>query len=138
MSRKTYVLRGGALEQHSSEVRGVLGVNMLAGSEWQLATMDGEPLPAGVERPLVLFEGETLRGFAGCNRFTATVKESKPGEIDIALAAVTKLACPPPRMEFEQQFLRRLVAVYRYSYAVGDLVLSWQGADGRGTLAFRK
>jgi heat shock protein HslJ len=138
VSRKTYVLRGGVLEQLSSEARGALGVSLLAGNEWRLAAMDGESLPTGVQPPLVHFEGKTLSGFAGCNRFTATVTESKPGEIDIAPATVTRMTCPPPRTHLERQFLQRLEAVYRYSYTGGDLVLGWRDATGSGTLRFRK
>jgi heat shock protein HslJ len=138
VSRKKFALQDGALKQVSSEVLGVLGVSMLAANEWQLARIDGEPLPGDVEPPLVLFERGTLRGFAGCNRFTATVKESKPGEIDIAPAAATQMACPQPRMELEQRFLQRLDAVNRYSYAGGDLVLDWRDASGSGALVFRK
>lgn len=138
VSRKTFALTNGALEPVSSAVRGVLGVSMLGATEWQLARMDGSPLPDGVEPPLVHFERDALRGFAGCNRFTATVKESKPGEIDITPAVTTKMACPPPRMDLEQQFLKRLDAVTRYAFAGGDLVLSGQSAGDGATLTFRK
>jgi heat shock protein HslJ len=79
-----------------------------------------------------------VRGFSGCNRFTAPVKETKPGEIDIGPAAGTKMACPQPQMDLEQRFLTQLDAVNRYSYLAGQLALSWQGADQAGVLVFRK
>ena len=139
VARKAYGMEGGALKQLSSEVRGVLGVSMLAANEWLLADMDGEPLPAGTEPPLIHFEGGTVRGFAGCNRFTAPVTETKPGEIAIGPGAVaTKKACPPPQMELEQKFLARLDAVNRYTYQAGDLALGWQDGEAVGTLRFRK
>jgi heat shock protein HslJ len=138
VARKTYAMQGGELKQLSSEVRGVLAISMLAANEWQLVEMDGQPLAAGVEAPLIHFETDKVRGFSGCNRFTAPVKETKPGEIDIGPAAGTKMACPPPQMELEQRFLAQLDAVSRYSYLAGQLALSWQDGDQAGVLVFRK
>lgn len=138
VARKTYAMEGGVLKQLTSEVRGVLGLSMLAANEWLLVEIDGAPLPAGAEAPLVLFEGETVRGFAGCNRFTAPVKETKPGEIDVGPGAATKMACPQPEMDLEQKFLTQLDAVNRYGYRAGQLALDWQAGETSGTLLFRK
>jgi heat shock protein HslJ len=138
VARKTYAMEGGALKQLSSEVRGVLALSMLAANEWQLAEIDGQPLPAGIEAPLIDFENDQVRGFSGCNRFTAPVKETKPGEIDIGPAAGTKMACPQAQMDLEQRFLMQLDAVNRYSYLAGQLALSWQDAGQVGVLIFRK
>jgi len=138
VARKTYAMESGELKQLTSEVRGVLGLSMLAANEWLLVEIDGAPLPAGTEAPLVLFEGETVRGFAGCNRFTATVKETKPGELDVGSGAATKKACPQPQMDLEQEFLTQLDAVNRYGYRAGQLALSWQSGEASGVLLFRK
>jgi len=138
VARKTFGFEGGAFKQLSSEVRGVLALSMLASNEWTLVEMDNEPLAAGVEAPLIHFENGTVRGFAGCNRFNATVKETKPGEIDVGPAAATKKACPPPQMELEQKFLAQLDAVSGYTYLAGQLALTWQDGDRYGLLLFRK
>jgi heat shock protein HslJ len=138
VARKTFALEGGQLKQLSSDVRGVLAISMLAANEWQLVEIDGSPLPEGIEAPLILFENGTVRGFAGCNRFTAPVKETKPGEIDIGPGAATKKACPPPQMELEDKFLKQLDAVDRYTYLDGRLALSWNKGDSTGLLLFRK
>jgi heat shock protein HslJ len=138
VARKTYGFEGGALKQLSSEVRGVLALSMLSANEWQLVEMDGQPLAAGTEAPLIHFERDAVRGFAGCNRFNAPVKETKPGEIDIGPGAATKMACPPPQMELEQKFLTQLEAVTRYGYVAGQLALGWQSGEAAGTLVFRK
>jgi len=138
VARKTYAMDGGALKQLSSEVRGVLALSMLEANEWTLIEIDGQPLPADADAPLIHFAHETLRGFAGCNRFTAPVKESKPGEIDIGAAAAERKACPPPQMEIEQKFLAQLDKVSRYTYRAGQLALGWQDGDRYGTLLFRK
>ena len=138
VTRKTFGLEGGALKQLSSEVRGVLALSMLAANEWTLLEIDGQRLPADVDAPLIHFADATLRGFSGCNRFTAPVKETKPGEIDIGPAAGTRKACPPPQMELEQKFLAQLDAVNRYTYLAGQLALGWQDGERSGTLLFRK
>jgi len=138
VARKTFGYEGGAFKQLASDVRGVLALSMLAANEWTLVEMDGQPVPAGLEPPLIHFEGNSVRGFAGCNRFTAPVKETKPGEIDVGAAAATKKACPPPQMELEARFLKQLDAVISYSYLAGQLALTWQDGDAFGTLLLRK
>ena len=138
VARKTYAMQGGKLAQESSEVRGVLALSMLSANEWTLVELDGQPLPAGIEPPLVHFENGTVRGFAGCNRFNATVTETKPGEIKLGPPAATKMACPPAQMDLEQKFLGELAVVNRYWYLAGQLALGFQDGDRSGVLLFRK
>jgi heat shock protein HslJ/predicted small lipoprotein YifL len=138
LARKTYAFEGGALKQTKSEVLGTLTMGTLAANEWQLVSIDGQPLPAGVKPPVIHFERESVRGFAGCNRFTAPIKETAPGEIDIGPVAATKMACPPAEMELEQRFLAALDKVGRYTFLAGQLALSWTDKDGSGTLLFSK
>lgn len=138
VSRKTFGYDNGTFKQISSDVRGMLALSMLSANEWTLVEMDGQPVPNGLDPPLIHFDGQKLRGFAGCNRFTAPVTESKPGEIDIGAAGAEKKACPAPQMELEQKFLTRLDAVNRYSYVAGQLALTWQKGDVSGTLLLRK
>jgi heat shock protein HslJ len=91
-----------------------------------------------VKPPVIHFEVSSVRGFAGCNRFTAPVKEITPGEIDIGPAAATKMACPPEQMELEQKFLAQLDKVNGYSFMAGQLALSWQDKSAGGVLLFSK
>jgi heat shock protein HslJ len=111
---------------------------MLGANEWTLVQIDGQPVPGDVDPPLIHFEADRVRGFAGCNRFTASVTATKPGEIDIGAAAAEKKACPPPQMQLEQKFLAQLDAVNGYTFLAGQLALSWQDGDRIGTLLFRK
>jgi len=138
VSRKTFGYDDGTFKQISSEVRGMLAISMLSANEWTLVEIDGQPLAADLDAPLIHFEGGKLRGFAGCNRFTASVQEAKPGEIDIGAAGAEKKACAPAQMELEQKFLAQLDAVNRYSYVAGQLALTWADGDRVGTLLFRK
>jgi len=138
LARKTYAMDGGALRQTKSEVTGTITVGTFAAIEWQLVQMDGQPLAAGAKPPVIHFETNGVRGFAGCNRFTAPLEETAPGEIDIGPAAATRMACPPEQMELEQKFLAQLDKVSRYSFLAGQLALSWQDKDGTGLLLFSK
>ncbi len=138
LARKTYALEGGALKQAKSEVLGTLTIGTLAANEWQLVSIDGQPLPAGAKPPVIHIEVSTVRGFAGCNRFTAPIKETAPGEIDIGPAAATRMACDPGATDLEQKFLAHLDKVNRYTFLAGQLALSWTGKDGSGTLLFSK
>jgi heat shock protein HslJ len=138
MARKTYAMEGGALKQSKSEALGTVTIGTLATNEWQLVQIDGQPLAAGVKPPVIHVEVNSVRGFAGCNRFTAPVKEITPGEIDIGPAAATKMACPPEQMELEQKFLAQLDKVNRYSFLAGQLALSWQDKSANGVLLFSK
>ncbi len=138
LTRKTYAFEGGALKQTKSEVLGTLTIGTLAANEWQLVSIDGQPLPSGLKPPVIHFEVSNVRGFAGCNRFTAPVKETAPGEIDIGPAALTKMACAPDAMDLEQKFVAALDKVNRYTFLAGQLALSWTGKDGSSTLLFSK
>jgi heat shock protein HslJ len=138
VARKTYALADGTLRQESSEVRGVLAISMLAANEWQLVSMDGQPLPAGVDPPLIHFERDSMRGFAGCNRFNASIKESQPGQVEVGPPAGTKMACPSPAMELEQAFLERIARTRSYTFLAGQLAFAWQDGERSGTLVFGK
>jgi heat shock protein HslJ len=138
LTRKTFAFEGGALKPVSSEVVGTISISLLAANEWQLVSMDGQPLPEGTKPPVILFERDGVRGFAGCNRFTASVKETAPGEIDIGTVAATKMACPPPAMDLEQKFLAGLDKVSAYTFRAGQLALTWSDKEGSGSLLFSK
>jgi len=42
----------------------------LAGTSWTIASVDGQPHPAGGADPTIAFDGALATGFAGCNDFT--------------------------------------------------------------------
>lgn len=138
LARRTYVFDGGTLKQAKSDVLGTLTVATLTANEWQLVSIDGQPLPADSKAPVIHFEREGIRGFAGCNRFTASVKETAPGVIEVGPAAATRMACPGPEMDLEQQFLAELAKVNGYTFLAGRLALTWTGKDGGGSLLFAK
>jgi heat shock protein HslJ len=138
LARRTYAFEGEALKQSKSEVLGTLTVGTLSANEWQLVSINGQALPAGAKPPVVHFERDSIRGFAGCNRFSSSVKETAPGVIEIGPAAATRMACPGPEMDVEQQFLAALGKATGYTFLAGRLALTWTGKDGGGVLLFAK
>ncbi len=138
LARKTYAFEGGALKQTKSDVLGVLTVSTLSASEWQLVSTDGQPLPADTKPPVIHIDRDGIRGFAGCNRFTASLKETASGVIVVGPAAATRMACPGPEMDLEQKFLAQLGKVNGYTFLAGRLALTWSGKDGSGLMLFAK
>lgn len=138
LARKTFAFDGGALKESKSEVLGTLTLATLSANEWQLVSIDDQPLPADSKPPVIHFEREGIRGFAGCNRFTASVKETAPGVIEVGPAAATRMACPGPEMDMEQQFLAALAKVNGYTFLAGQLALTWADKDGSGLMLFTK
>ena len=137
VSRRIYAFSGGTLQQQKSEVLGVLGVSLLTTNEWQLVSIDGEPLAKDARPPVIHFEHDGVRGFAGCNRFTAKVTDKSPGQFTIGPAAATKMACPEPEMQLEARFLGALEKSTGYGFVAGQLALTRSGEPG-GTLLFSK
>lgn len=129
LATKVYAFVAGVLRPLRFEVTGRLSLALLAGEEWQVAAIDGEPLPAGVRPPAVLFDGGRIAGFAGCNRFTGTIEETAPGEIGIGPLALTRMACPGPAMEVERRFTASLAAATRWGYVAGRVVLSGMAGE---------
>lgn len=138
LARKTYAFDAGALKESNSEVLGTLTMATLTTNEWQLVSIDGQPLAADAKPPVIHFERDGIRGFAGCNRFTASVKETATGVIEVGPAAATRMACPGPEMDAEQQFLAALARVNGYTFLAGQLALTWTGKDGSGQMLFAR
>jgi heat shock protein HslJ len=138
LARKTYAFEGGSLKQSKSEVLGTLTVGTLSANEWQLVSINGRAVPAGAKPPVIHFERDSIRGFAGCNRFTSSVKETAPGVIEVGPAAATRMACPGPEMDIEQQFLAALGKATGYTFLAGRLALTWTRKDDSGVLLFAK
>ena len=134
VARRVYALSGGVLQQQKNEVLGVLGVSLLAANEWQLVSIDGAPLAKDAKAPVIHFEHDSVRGFAGCNRFTAKVTDKAPGQIAIGPAAATRMACPEPEMQLEARFLGALEKTTSYGFVAGQLALT----QPDGTLLFSK
>jgi heat shock protein HslJ len=138
VARKTYALEDGALRLRLSEIEGTLSLALAAGVEWAAVEIDGEPVPAGARRPTAVVAEGRIAGFAGCNRYTASIRETAPGGIAVGPAAATKMACPEGETRLEERFLASLGAATRYSFVGGRLALSgMSGSSPRSILLAR-
>ena len=92
--------------------------------EWQLMSMEGRPLPAGVRAPtLRLNQDGSLNGFSGVNRFGGSFVHRAPG-IQIDPGAMTLMAGSPEAMNVESNLIRILPIINRATIESGELVLS--------------
>lgn len=137
LARRAYGLVNAELRLISSEVQGTLSLETLGGVEWQLVWLDEQALPPGVRPPTVIFRGNRMSGFSGCNVYTGSMQERGPGELEVSPVNGTRMACPPAEMNIEQEFLRRLERVDRYTFLAGRLALSGPRGNGRFLLLLR-
>jgi heat shock protein HslJ len=107
----------------------------LEGEDWVLTQM----LTAGGQTEIVdvdvsaSFDGTTISGVSGCNRYNASY-EASVGEISFGPIGGTKMACPEPQGSTEARFLQLLEGVA--SFEVSGRSMSMNDADGTPVLQF--
>ena len=76
--------------------------------------------------PNMRFEGGTVTGSTGCNRFTGPY--SLDGDtLELGAVASTRMACAPPADAVEREFLAALDRVVRWRFDAEGLVLLGDG-----------
>lgn len=136
LARKSWRLEGSSLVVVGSEDQGTLSLALLAGSSWVLAAWQfQDPAPAEPAITLTL-EEDKVAGFAGCNRYFASVAETEPGSITVGPVGATRMACPDSLMALEGRYLDLLGKVGKFSFLAGRLALSWRDGDVFGSLLF--
>lgn len=133
---KRYRLWDGGLTLTSDEVTGALSLALVAGTQWSLVELDGEPLPDGVKPPTLEVREGRLSGFDGCNRYMGKIEDPAPGEVVVGPLAGTRMACPGPAMQLEQRFLEALGKATHYDFQAGRLLLSGKDWDAEHRLLF--
>ncbi len=103
-------------------------------SNWTLRSLNGKPVPAGLEGTLRIDNQFRGAGFAGCNTFSATMWPVRGQRFAVGGIAVTKKACPPAVMQFEQAYLRALFAGPTWDMVNGLLEIKSQA----GSLSFAR
>ena len=102
----------------------------LTNTYWKLVELDGKPasLGAGGRELHMVFtsEGNQVRGFSGCNRFTGSY-EVKDSQLHFNPLAATQMACMEG-MEQEQGFLKALAGVMRFTIN-GDSLALYSGDE---------
>lgn len=111
----------------------------LSAVRWELTGWSGHTVPHGDNgEPVILnFDMQDgkgrVSGRAGCNQFSAPYSLRAAGQLTIVEAVTTRMACPPPAMQFEADFLDKLQAVNNYK--ISGPVLEMKTVDGQ-TLSF--
>lgn len=107
----------------------------LEGKDWVLTQM----LTAGGQTEIVdvgvsaSFDGSTISGSSGCNRYNASY-EASGAEISFGPISGTQMACPEAESSTEARFLQLLEGVG--SYEVSGRSMSMNDADGTPVLQF--
>ena len=138
LAEKKYVVQDGHLQHASSTGTGRLSLAILAGTDWTLVELDGQPVAAALKAPTLSFRDGQVAGFSGCNRFFGGVKESSPGRIAVGPLAGTRMACPKEPMALEDRYLARLSAVAGYTFLAGKLALVTSQEAGSSSLKFAR
>lgn len=102
---------------HAAPTHMEAGMNTLAGAEWRrIDDEDANPHP-----PTITFEDGRASGFAGCNRWFASV--TRDGDaLSFGQAGATRMACAEPAMAAEQRFFDVINAT-RVARIVGEELL---------------
>jgi heat shock protein HslJ len=103
-------------------------------SNWTLRSMNGKPLPAGVEATLKIDGQFRGSGFSGCNTWSATMWPVRNQHFAVGPVALTKKQCAAPIMQFEQAYLATL-----HNQSTWDLVNGLlEVKSPSGTLSFAR
>lgn len=95
---------------------------LLTAHEWTVAMIDGTAV-AGRAPTLAFTEDRRTSGFAGCNRWNASLQLDGEG-LRLGQAASTMMACPDAEMAQERAFLDALARITRHDFdEAGHLLL---------------
>ena len=99
----------------------------LEGTFWVLESGRDVPLEPGITAT-ASFRDDTVRGYTGCNQYTAPYK-AEGESLEIGAVASPRMACPPPRDVIEQAYVAALDDVASWSTDGDTLVLSDAAGD---------
>jgi heat shock protein HslJ len=90
--------------------------------QWVLKSLNGKPV--GDNEPTVMLDGQLrMRGFGGCNTFSATSYPGRNQSIAVGPLALTNKECDKPVMEFEKAYLFALRTSQQWQIKDGFLYL---------------
>lgn len=107
----------------------------LAGTEWILTTLFGEPVEAGLVTAEVGAENQ-ISGSAGCNQYRANYDTTDSNITFDSAVATTLMACEPDLMELETQYLNALAQAS--SYQVDGSILTLLDESGAAVASFTR
>jgi heat shock protein HslJ len=97
---------------------------------WMAVSLNGKPFSG--ERPtFILDEQFRLRGFGGCNTFSATAYPLREQRFAVGPFALTKKACDKALMDQEKNFLIALRTSVQWDVQGPELVIRTQNGELR-------
>ncbi|OJS99078.1 META domain-containing protein [Marinobacter nauticus] len=100
----------------------------LAGSQWQVEEIDGDPVAEGSDVTIAFTDEGRVSGSSSCNRYQGGW-DANGNQLELSRMAATRMACPEPLIQQENRFLKLLGDIRHYQFeADGRLVL--ETADG--------
>ena len=98
------------------------------GASWIAVSMNGKSF-SGAERPAFTLDDQfRVRGFGGCNSFSATAFPLREQGIAVGPLAITRNSCDKDRMATEQAFLMALRTSAKWDTQIGSLII--KGPNG--------
>lgn len=97
---------------------------------WVAVSLNGKPF-AGERPTFILDEQFRLRGFGGCNTFSATAYPLREQRFAVGPFALTKKSCAKTLMDQEKNFLVALRTSVQWDTVGGDLVIKSQNGELR-------
>ena len=95
---------------------------------WIAVSLNGKPF-SGSERPTFTLDGQfRVRGFGGCNSFSATAYPLKEQGIAVGPLALTRRNCDKGVAALEQSYLMALRTSAKWDTVVGSLTM--KGPNG--------
>lgn len=104
------------------------GAMGLVGTEWQLQSINGQPVMARSQASLQFPESGRVAGNGSCNTFVGAVAIDNESIIFRQMAS-TKMACMGGASEQEARFMEALRQAQRYQVVDGQLLIHVQGMD---------
>jgi heat shock protein HslJ len=104
-------------------------------TNWVLASIDGDDVPADVQPTLQFGEDGVVTGSGGCNDYSGPYTVKGRG-IDIGPLVTTRKACAPEVMAVESNFLGGLEKVTTWRVGGGNLTLL--GPKNKPTMVFNR
>ncbi|MEQ8557580.1 MAG: META domain-containing protein [Henriciella sp.] len=128
---RTGLINLGAVRLHP-EPSVIVDMAELAGKDWLVARLDGEPLMQTTRATIRFNEEGRISGNASCNAYTGSFKLNA-GQLTIAPLALTRKACVPQLMEQEQAFISVLQSVTQVRIDETGLLVLQNSEGGRIT-----
>jgi len=137
LATRTFVMSGTALHEQPVTGTSKLTPDAMAGTEWVLRSFGaGDDAPA-LPKITLTYEGGSITGTSACNRYNIPVTAgTQPGSISVGLGIVSNMACIPDAQKLEDKYLKLLRNVTRFTFAAGQLVLSYEVDGKSGDLRF--